>query len=181
MDDAVHASCDLSALAPPIEAGEAISSWLARTADTHLLTLVELQREIGGSIAALDRGDFTLLPRVARMTGVSIETLFRMVHSQFIAEPARPGPPPPETWAVCPECLHADQEQGRAPHIRRTWTHPLYVYCPVHDTALIPHVNSPISVVSQLAIAGERAPARKYSSTPLSRFYLDDIFLIKKI
>lgn len=103
MDDAPNASCDLSALAPPIEAGEAISSWLARTADTHLLTLAELQREIGGSIAALDRGDFTLLPRVARMTGVSLETLFRMVHSQFIAEPARPGPPPPETWAVCPE------------------------------------------------------------------------------
>lgn len=65
--------------------------------------------------------------------------------------------------------------------MRRTWTHPLYVYCPVHETALIPHANSPISVVSQLAIAGERAPARKYSSTPLSRFYFDDLRVINQM
>lgn len=51
---------DLSVLAPPIQSDEALSSWLVRVADAHLITVAELERYLGGPVAGLDRGELTL-------------------------------------------------------------------------------------------------------------------------
>lgn len=146
---------DLSALAPPMEPGEALSSWLVRVAQAHLLTVVELQREIGGSISGLDRGDAKLLHRVATTTRVDINTLRFVPAADLIAHPMRPGPRPPDCWAVCIHCLEQDRREGRAPHIRRAWTHPLACFCPVHGLALLPHGASPIKIADDVTLHGD--------------------------
>jgi hypothetical protein len=141
---------DLSVLAPPIQPDEALSSWLVRVADAHLITVAELERDLGGPVAGLDRGDPTLLPRLAAITRVSIETLRRVPLTDLIAHPMRPGPRPPACWAICVRCLHEDVGQGRAPYVRRTWTHPLAVFCAEHGVPLAPQGHSPIKIASAL-------------------------------
>lgn len=146
---------DLSALAPPIQPGEALSSWLTRLAQAHLLTVVELEQEIGGSISGLDRGDVRLLHRVAAMTRIDLAILQVIPATDLIAHPMRSGPRPPDCWAVCVPCLQQDRREGRAPHIRRGWTHPLACFCPVHGLALLPHGASPIKIADDLTLHGD--------------------------
>jgi hypothetical protein len=126
---------DLSVLAPPPEVNEALSSWLVRTAEAHLLTISELERELHGSIAELDRGNLALLPRLAIMMRTEVAALREMILPDFLRQACRAGPQPPSFWAVCPYCLERDIAQGRAAHVRRNWTHPLAVYCWMHSVA----------------------------------------------
>jgi hypothetical protein len=129
---------DISVLAPPRENDEALSSWLVRTADAHLLTVDELEREIGGPLSGLDRGDVMLLPRLAVMTRADAAELAALAPADLAAHPMRAGPKPPRCWAVCPACLQEDKAQGRAPYIRRAWIHPLSAFCRAHNAALVP-------------------------------------------
>ncbi|MBO9709527.1 MAG: TniQ family protein [Caulobacter sp.] len=145
-------------LAPPAEVGEALSSWLVRTADAHLLTSRELEKEMHGSIAELDRGNLAPLARLAMMMRTESAALRAMILEDFIRQPCRAGPPPPHCWAVCPYCLAVDVEQGRAPYVRRTWTHPLAVYCALHRAPLVPHGNSDIKIASELTLFGDLQP-----------------------
>jgi hypothetical protein len=69
----------------------------------------------------------------------------------------RPGPRPPHGWSVCRRCLEEDRVQGRAPYIRRVWTHPLSAFCRVHDLPLVPHGNSQIKIASDLTLFGDGA------------------------
>jgi hypothetical protein len=146
---------DLSVLAPPMEAGEALSSWLVRVAQAHLLTVVELEREIGGSISGLDRGNAKFLHRVAAMTRVDLSALRVIPVADLVAHPMRSGPRPPDCWAVCVPCLQQDRVEGRVPHIRRGWTHPLACFCPVHGAALLPHGASPIKIADNVTLHGD--------------------------
>lgn len=173
--------CDLSALAPRPEVGEAISSWLARTAEAHLLTVIELQHEIGGSIAAFDRGDCTLLPRLACMMQADVEALRSMVLPHFILQPARAGPPPPSCWSVCASCLSEDRAQGRAPYVRSAWTDPLFVYCPIHNAPLVPHGNSPTRVVADEFLFDRKHKSHEPRDATLSRFYFDKPHEVSRI
>jgi hypothetical protein len=181
MNKALDAPCDLSALAPSPEVDEALSSWLARIAEAHLLTISELQREIGGAVSTLDRSDLTLLPRLALMTRIPSEVLSSLVLPDFVAEPARPGPPPPNSWSVCSLCLRADQERGGVPYVRRAWTDPLFIYCPVHEEPLVPHGNSPVKIVSDLTSFGKASLDQELRDSKLSRLYFDDIYQIKSL
>jgi hypothetical protein len=98
MDSTLGPPRDLSVLAPSREPDEALSSWLARTANAHLLTIPELEREIDGPVAGLDRGDATLIPRLATMMRVDVVALSAMVSADLLAHPMPPGPRPP--WPV---------------------------------------------------------------------------------
>lgn len=133
---------------------EALSSWLVRVADAHLITVAELERELGGPVTGLDRGDPALLPRLAAMTRMPSAVLARVPLADLIAHPIRPGPRPPACWAVCARCLQRDKDQGRAPHIRRSWTHPLAVFCAEHGLPLTPHGHSSIKIASELTLFG---------------------------
>jgi hypothetical protein len=143
---------DLSVLAPPMQTGEALSSWLVRVADAHLITVGELERELGGPVVGLDRGDATLLPRLAAMTRTPLAALARVPLADMIAHPMRPGPRPPACWAICTRCLEGDIDRGWSPYVRRAWTHPLAVFCAEHGVPLAPHGHSPIKIASELTL-----------------------------
>ncbi|WP_165187218.1 TniQ family protein [Caulobacter soli] len=181
MDSPSGAPRDLSALAPPSEVDEVISSWLVRTADAHLLTISELEHEIGGSIAALDRGDLSLLPRLSVMLRIEIATLSGMVLPHFIEAPARSGRPPPHCWCVCRSCLEGDREQGRAPYVRQVWTDPLSVYCLTHKVPLVPHGNSEIKIASDLTLFNGKSPKLESRDIYLNRTYFDDDEMISYV
>lgn len=57
--------------------------------------------------------------------------------------------PHPAT-AICARCLQRDIDRGRAPYVRRAWTHPLAVFCAEHGVPLAPHGHSPIKIASEL-------------------------------
>jgi len=102
-----------------------------------LLTVEGLEREIGGSLSGLDRGDATLLPRLSAVTRIDAAELAAQVPADLAAHPMRAGPKPPHCWAVCPTCLRENKAQGRAPHVRRAWTHPLSAFCRAHRVCLL--------------------------------------------
>lgn len=39
-----------------MQPAEALSSWLVRIAEAHLITVAELERDLGGPVTGLDRG-----------------------------------------------------------------------------------------------------------------------------
>lgn len=47
---------DLSVLAPPLQPDEALSSWLVRIADAHLITVPELEEILGAPVTGLIAG-----------------------------------------------------------------------------------------------------------------------------
>lgn len=153
---------DLSVLAPPLQPEEALSSWLVRIADAHLITVWELAEILGGPVTGPDRGDLTLLPRIAAMTRVKEEVLAQAPLADLVAHPIAPDENnfqikyrTSNTWAVCEECLAIDVAQGVQPFIRRTWTHPLIAVCPQHATPLISYNYSKIWVASENTLYGE--------------------------
>lgn len=119
--------------------------------DTCIPTLHTWRPPIG-PVAGLDRGDPTLLPRLAAMTRVPLAVLARVPLADLIAHPMRPGPRPPACWAICARCLQRDMDQGRVPYVRRAWTHPLAVFCAEHGVPLAPHGHSPIKIASELTL-----------------------------
>jgi hypothetical protein len=136
---------------------------LVRIADAHLLTIEELEREIGGSLSGLDRGDSAHIPRLAAMTGADATQILAMVSADLLAHPMRKGPRPPDCWAVCPACFRDDQAKGRALYIRRSWVHPLSAFCRTHRTPLVPHGNSDMRIASDLTLfgnGGDRSESR---------------------
>lgn len=172
---------DLSALSPPIQVDEALSSWLVRIAEAHMLTVVELEREMGGSISSTDRGDGSLLPRIAAMTRVDLETLRELVPLDLISCPMRQGPRPPFSWAVCAHCLSRDLQANAPPFIRRCWTHPLACFCPVHRTALVPHGQSPIKIATAATLHGDGKDCREPCDMLLERAEFDDPATINRV
>ncbi|WP_162252161.1 TniQ family protein [Caulobacter sp. Root487D2Y] len=178
MDSSWERPSDLSVLAPPAEVDEALSSWLVRTAEAHLLTISEFERELRGSISELDRGNLASLPRLAIMMRTEVAVLSEMILSDFLRQPGRAGPRPPHCWAICPYCLGEDIAQGRAAHVRRIWTHPLAVYCWLHRVPLVPHGNSDIKIANELTLFGHRKPYEPRDSL-LSRSHFDAKELIQ--
>lgn len=181
MDEALGSPRNISVLAPPREYDEALSSWLVRIADAHLLTIDELEREIGGPLSGLDRGDATLLPRLAAMTLVDVSELAALVPADLAAHPIRAGPKPPHCWAVCRACLQEDQMQGRAPYVRRAWTHPLSVFCRAHNTPLSPHGNSDIKIASDLTLFGDGAEPIEPRDSLLDGAQFDDPAMLARV
>jgi len=181
MADAPGPARNISVLAPPREHDEALSSWLVRIADAHLLTVNELEREIGGPLSGLDRGDATLLPRLAAMTRVNVSELAALVPTDLAAHPMRAGPKPPHCWAVCRACLQEDQIQGRAPFVRRAWTHPLSVFCRAHNTPLSPHGNSDIKIASDLTLFGDGAEPFEPRDSLLDVAQFDDPAMLARV
>ncbi|KRA60138.1 hypothetical protein ASD79_07820 [Caulobacter sp. Root655] len=181
MADVLSPPRDISVLAPPREHDEALSSWLVRTADAHLLTVEELEREIGGSLSGLDRGDATLLPRLAAMTCTDMGDLAALAPADLAAHPMRAGPKPPHCWAVCPACLQEDQAQRRAPYVRRAWTHPLSAFCRAHNAPLVPHGNSRIKIASDLTLFGDGAEPVEPRDNLLDIVEFDDPGMIARV
>lgn len=158
---------DLSALAPAPQTGEALSSWLARVAQAHLLTTSELGREINSSIGALDRGNVEPLSRIGRMTGFKPSLLARHVAADLVAEPLRQTLEPPFCWAVCKTCLAADRDAGEPLFIRSQWLHPLSTACSVHSTALAPYDRTTPPVVDPDVFARVGQGAAQLHEDPL--------------
>lgn len=181
MADTLGPPRDISVLAPPRENDEALSSWLVRTADAHLLTVDELEHEIGGPLSGLDRGSATQLPRLAAMTRVDAAELAALAPADLAAHPMRAGPKPPYCWAVCPTCLQEDQAQGRAPYVRRAWTHPLSAFCRAHNAPLIPHGNSRIKIASDLTLFGDGAEPVEPRDNLLDIVEFDDPGMIARV
>lgn len=127
----------LSSLAPALYPDEAISSWLFRVADAHLLTRGELAAEIGADPESLERGHIDSLDRVSEVTGVSLDRLVAAVHPQLIAKPL-PLFRLSREAVVCHDCLLEDRKAGRELYTRTTWMYPLAVNCPVHKNILMP-------------------------------------------
>jgi hypothetical protein len=151
---------DLAALAPQLLPGEALSSWLVRLADAHMITVAELQAAIDCPLTAFERGNLGGFDRTAAMTGLPALASDAIAPQDLLACPIPSGLPPPASWAVCPRCLQADLEAGRAPHARLIWQHPMATHCDVHRSPLVPHGNSPIKIASALTLWGEgEAPA----------------------
>lgn len=171
---------DLSVLAPSMEYGEALSSWLVRVADAHLITVEELEIELGGAISGLDRGDPALLPRVSALTRVGLDILTRAPLADLIAHPIRSGPRPPACWAVCVRCLQGDVDQGRAAHIRRAWTHPLAVFCAQHGVPLLPHGHSHIKIAGDLTLFGDHEVGAEPRDTMLETADFDSDAMIQR-
>lgn len=117
------------------EEGEALSSWLARIAKVHLLTLDEVGEEISCPVTAADHTACaeTLL-RIARRTGANLADVHAAVHPHLTVTVSSRRD---LDWRVCPQCLAADQEAGRAIHIRSAWTHPLVTVCLEHQAPLV--------------------------------------------
>jgi hypothetical protein len=172
---------DLSVLTPPMQPAEALSSWLVRIADAHLITVAELERDLGGPVAGLDRGDPTLLPRLAAMTRVPLAVLARVPLADLIAHPMRPGPRPPACWAICARCLQRDIDQGRAPYVRRAWTHPLAVFCAEHGIALAPHGHSPIKIASELTFFDADSIESEPRDAMLETASFDAIAMVQRV
>lgn len=152
---------DLSVLAPPMQPDEALSSWLVRIADAHLITVWELEEILGGPVTGPDRGDLALLPRIAAMTRVREDVLAQAPLADLIAYPIPLYEHPfrgrcraPNCWAVCEDCLELDKARGVPPHIRRAWTHPLAIICAEHAGPLICYRYSKIGVASQITEYG---------------------------
>lgn len=150
---------DLSVLAPPMQPNEALSSWLVRIADAHLITVPELEEILGAPVTGPDRGDLTLLPRIAAMTRVREEVLARAPLADLVAHPIPQHEHPfrgpcraPSCWAVCEECLELDKDRGLPPYIRRAWTHPLATICPEHGGPLIYYSYSKIGIGGQITM-----------------------------
>jgi len=122
------------------------------------LCCTDLKAKEALEASALDRGNLAPLPRLALMMRAEVAALRGMILEDFIRRPGRAGPPPPHCRAVCPYCLAGDIEQGRAPYVRRTWTHPLAVYCGFHRAPLGPHGNSDIKIASELTLFGRLQP-----------------------
>jgi hypothetical protein len=181
MADSLGPPRDISVLAPPRENDEALSSWLVRTADAHLLTVDELEREIGGPLSGLDRGNATLLPRLAAMTCTDVRELAALAPADLAAHPMRAGPKPPHCWAVCPTCLQEDQAQGRAPYVRRAWTHPLSAFCRAHNAPLVPHGNSRIKIASDLTLFGDGAEPIEPRDNLLDIVEFDDPGMVARV
>jgi hypothetical protein len=181
MDSALWPPRDLSVLAPSREPDEALSSWLVRTANAHLLTIPELEREIGGTVAGLDRGDATLIPRLSTMMRVDVAALSAMVPADLLAHPMRPGPSPPYAWSICRRCLEEDQVQGRAPYIRQAWTHPLSAFCRAHNSPLVPHGNSEIKIASDLTLFGDGVEPREPVDNLLGVVAFDDERMVARV
>ena len=158
----VRPTVDLAPLAPRRLQGEAISSWLVRTSEAHRLMLSELEEELGCSVAAFDRGNFTHLSRLALMTGVAAAELAAATSQDLIAHPLRVGPGPRLCWAICPDCLTDDVKQGRPAHVRSTWVHPLTTACPVHRRHLVPYAASSVrTAVDELLFNLDEGPERR--------------------
>lgn len=172
---------DLSVLVPPMQTGEALSSWLVRVADAHLITVGELERDLGGPVAGFDRGDPTLLPRLAAMTRVPLAVLARVPLADLIAHPMRPGLRPPACWAICARCLQRDIDRGRAPYVRRAWTHPLAVFCVEHGTALIPHGHSSIKIASELTLSDPSLVGGEARDLMLETAHFDAAAMIERV
>jgi len=179
--DSAATPVDLSALSPPIQVDEALSSWLVRIAEAHMLTVIEIEREIGGSISSIDRGDGSLLPRISAMTRVDLEILRQMVPSDLVSHPMRQGPRPPFSWAVCVHCLSRDLQANASPFIRRCWTHPLACFCLVHRTALVPHGQSPIKIAAAATLHGDDNDCREPCDILLERAEFDDLATINRV
>jgi len=126
----------LKALAPARQPGEALSSWLARSAAANLLTLGELEAELRCRLGGVDwrGGDAGTAATLLGADPVQATT-------DCWERPAEQTPPAdaPESWAVCSECLREDLTEGRAPFIRARWLHPLVTACPHHAVPLAPY------------------------------------------
>lgn len=153
---------DLSILAPPIQPDEALSSWLVRIAEAHLITVRELEKILGGVVTDPDRGDLSLLPRIAAMTRQREDTLEQAPLADLVAHPVHPSDYPPRPgfnapycWAICQNCLAEDEARGAPPYVRRSWTHPLAVVCTKHATQLIAYGYSTISIASNTTLYGD--------------------------
>jgi hypothetical protein len=142
---------------------------------------VELEREIGGSISGLDRGDAKLLHSVASMTGVDLDLLRVIPATDLIAHPMGAGPRPPSCWAVCVRCLQEDRREGRVPHIRRGWAHPLACFCPVHGVALLPHGASPIKIADDVTLHGDLIDPVEPRDAMLEVADLDPVSTVRRV
>lgn len=130
---------DAATLAVPLvkrEEGEALSSWLARIAREHLLTLEEVAAETGCAVAVVDHiSDPQMVSQIARRTGVPVGDVESALHlNRTSRQPVRQGE---VDWRICAACLAADREAGRAPHVRAAWTHMLATVCLDHEAPLI--------------------------------------------
>jgi hypothetical protein len=181
MTDGWSSQSDLSVLAPPILPGEALSSWFVRIADAHLVTLDELQHELGRTVSALDRGELAPLKRLAAMTGVDVGALGFRLPMDLIAHPMRPGPNPPYCWAVCEKCLAKDVEAGGPPYIRQSWTYPLATMCHLHREPLIPHGNSRIKIAGVLTLFGEKPHTAEPMDSLLAEARFDDGHILARV
>jgi hypothetical protein len=148
---------NLSVLAPTHQAGEALSSWLARAAQAHCVTIGELEEEVGVRFSAADRGDPSTIAILARVMCAPVECLQAMVSPDLISHPMRPGQGTVANWSVCEECLLADRSSGRPLHLREWWVHPLATSCLTHSRPLTTYGTSDCAVVDAEVAYGERA------------------------
>jgi len=93
----------------------------------------------------------------------------------------RAGPKPPHCWAVCPTCLQEDQAQGRAPYVRRAWTHPLSAFYRAHNAPLVPHGNSRIKIASDLTLFGDGAEPIEPRDNLLDIVEFDDPGMVSRV
>lgn len=172
---------DLAPLAPNRIQGEAISSWLARTSAAHHLMLSELEDELGSSVAAFDRGNCSQLARLAAMTGAAVGELQAVISPDLVAHPLRTGPGPPSCWAVCPKCLTDDEGQGRPPHVRAAWVHPLATACSVHRRHLVPYAASPIRIVEDEILFADSGETLGRQDLLLEKAAFDDWRMLDRV
>lgn len=93
----------------------------------------------------------------------------------------RPGPRPPACWAICVRCLHEDVGRGRAPYVRRTWTHPLATFCREHCAPLLPHGHSSIKIASELALSATGPVRNEAYDSALEAADFDAVAMIKRV
>lgn len=173
---------DLSVLAPSLLPGEALSSWLARLAGAHLMTVAELQEAVGYPLTAFERGNLEGLDRVLVMTNVPSLPDEAISQPDLLAHPIHPGPPPPENWAVCRRCLQRDLGAGRVPYVRLRWLHPLATHCDVHQSPLIPHGNSNVKVASASTLGGgKKAPIVEAGDELLEAATFDNSAMLARV
>ncbi|GAA0215896.1 hypothetical protein QOZ96_000663 [Brevundimonas nasdae] len=128
------------------EEGEALSSWLARIARTHLLDMDHVAVEIGCPLQLVDHAPGEeVLVQIARRTAVDLDQVRAAVHP-ILTITERPSRAELD-WRVCACCLAGDAEAGRPLHVRTAWTHPLSTVCLKHGAPLLIPTEAQASVM----------------------------------
>lgn len=154
----------LKALAPARQPGEALSSWLARSAAANLLTLGELEAELGCRLGGVDWGGGDARTAATLLGADQVQAA---IDCWERAAERTPPADAPESWAVCAECLREDLTRGEAPYIRARWLHPLVTACPNHAVPLAPYYAGAAVVPDDFL--GRPAPLRLTSAGRTSR------------
>jgi hypothetical protein len=130
-------------LAPPPLAGELLGSWVGRLACLYGLPPQRLWNELAGLPASgfvwVGGAGVPWVEQIGRVAAAArLERralIATTVEAMFANAPAgwlRPTLISIARIPWCPACLHEDQAQGRAPHLRRLWAAGCVVVCPRH-------------------------------------------------